>query len=66
MNTIPVKGSNFSFNDIGKLEQVRDGENSSDTIELLLVYPTGVTKKVYTSIIQFHSIDDWRDSLIYN
>ena len=61
MNTIVVKGSNYSVLEVRALEnsKIRD-------INVVLVYPSGVVHKIQTNMEKLVALtDDISDSFIY-
>ena len=61
MNTIVVKGSNYSVSEVRTLENSKIKD-----INLVFVYPTGFVHKIQTSMEKLVALtDDVSDSFIY-
>ena len=70
MDTLVIKGSNFSYNDISKMKNRKDREDSPKSykpdIQIVVVYPSGHTENFISSKKLFDIInEDEKESVIY-
>lgn len=66
METIVVKGSNYSQNDIKLMEEPVNLASWDKMVKIVLIYPTGITKEITTSYNTLKIVtEDWDKTIIY-
>ena len=67
METIVVKGSDFSLNDIKLMEEtVYNLPEWDKMVKIVLIYPSGATKEIVTSYNTFKIVNEsGKNSIIY-
>ena len=66
MNTIVVKGTDYSFNDKKLMEESVINLSTLDKlVKIVLIEPTGIVKEIVSSYNTFKIVTDDDESIIY-
>lgn len=65
MDTIVVKGTDYSYNDLKLMEDVHNIPEWDKLVKIVLVYPTGIVKEIISAYNTFKIVTESDESIIY-
>lgn len=64
MDTIVVKGNNYSYNDLKLMEDIHNIPEWDKLVKIVLVYPTGIVKEIVSGYNTFKIVTEDKDETI--
>lgn len=64
MDTIVVKGSDYSYNDLKLMKDVHNIPEWDKLVKIVLVYPTGIVKEIISGYNTFKIVTEDKDGTI--
>jgi hypothetical protein len=65
MDTIVVKGTDYSYNNLKLMEDIHNIPEWDKLVKIVLVYPTGIVKEIVSGYNTFKIVTESDKSIIY-